>query len=96
MNNQSNFAKDSMRALSMSLKRQRSRLEIEPIHAALEPVEAYAKKIAALMCEPYVVITIPDGSTAHGMGYRFASIPESELQTYIDGGATLAWSPKGG
>lgn len=76
--------------LTKSLKRQREALQVEPIHAQAEPVRAYAKQISELKGEPFSVVTIPDGSAAHRMGYRFVSIPGSELAHYLANGATLA------
>jgi hypothetical protein len=76
--------------LTKSLKRQRAALQVEPIHAQAEPVRAYAKQIAELKGEPFSVVTVPDGSAAHRMGYRFVSIPGSELPHYLANGATLA------
>jgi hypothetical protein len=76
--------------LTKSLKRQRAALQVEPIHAQAAPVRAYAKQIAELKGEPFSVVTIPDGSAAHRMGYRFVSIPDSELPHYLANGAKLA------
>lgn len=76
--------------MTKTLKRQRAALQVEPIHSQAEPVRAYAKQIAEMKGEPFSVVTIPDGSTAHRMGYRFVSIPDSELAHYLAAGATLA------
>ena len=76
--------------MTKTLKRQREALQVEPIHAQVEPVRAYAKQIAARKGEPFSVVKIPAGSTAYGMGYRFASIPNSELPYYLESGAELA------
>lgn len=77
-------------ALPATLRRQRAALQVEPIHATLEPVKAYAAQLAALKGTPFHVVTIPAGSAAHGMGYRFASVPDDELPHYLANGATLA------
>jgi hypothetical protein len=42
------------------------------------------------MKEAHSVVTIPEGSRAHEIGYRFASIPDSELDYYLANGATRA------
>jgi hypothetical protein len=76
--------------LHQTLKRQRATLQVEPIHAQADPVRAYAKQIAALKGEPFIVITIPEGSAAYRMGYRFASIPVSELDYYLANGSAPA------
>lgn len=76
--------------MATTLKRQRAALQVEPIHAQAEPVRAYAKQIAELKGETFCVVTVPNGSAAHGMGYRFVSIPDSELPHYLANGATLA------
>lgn len=76
--------------LCATLKNQRSALLVEPLHKAVEPVRAYAKQIATLKGEPFSVIAIPEGSTAYIMGYRYASIPNTELEDYLANGATLA------
>lgn len=76
--------------MTRTLKRQRAALQVEPIHAQAEPVRAYAKQIAELKGEPFSVVTVPDGSAAHRMGYRFVSIPSSEMPHYLANGATLA------
>lgn len=73
-----------------TLRRQRETLEVDPIHARIEPVRAYAKQIAEMKGEPFSVIVIPEGTTAHSMGYRYASIPDTELPYYLKNGATLA------
>ena len=76
--------------MTKTLKRQRAALQVEPIHAQSEPVRAYAKQIAELKGEPFSVVTIPEGSSAHRMGYRFVSIPDDELPHYLANGSTLA------
>lgn len=76
--------------MTKSLKRQRATLQVEPIHARAEPVRAYAKQIAELKGERFSVVTIPEGSSAHRMGYRFVSTPDSELPHYLANGAALA------
>lgn len=83
-------------ALKQTLKRQRDALEAVPIHAKLGPVVAYAKLISDHKGEPHSVVTIPFGSAAHNMGYRFTSIPNTELDFYLANGATLAPLPDAG
>ena len=78
--------------LSSDVKNQRSIMQIEPIHAQVGPVKAYAKQIADFKNEPFSVVTIPAGSAAYGMGYRFVSIPDSEIPFYIESGAALVAS----
>jgi hypothetical protein len=73
-----------------TLRRQRETLEVDPIHARIEPVRAYAKQIAEMTGEPFSVMTIPEGSTAHSMGYRYVSIPDDEQHFYLAHGAKLA------
>lgn len=75
--------------LTKTLKRQRATLEVEPIHAQAKPVCAYAKQIEKIKGEPFSVVTIPEGSAAHRMGYRFVSIPDTELPHYLANGAAL-------
>ena len=77
-------------ALKQTLRHQRNALEIEPIHAELAPVQAYAKHIGELKGEPFSVVTIPEGTAAHGMGFRFVSIPDTELEYYLNNGARVA------
>ena len=76
--------------LTKTLKRQRAELLVDPIHATLAPVKAYAAQIGELKGEPFKVVTIPEGTAAHRMGYRFVSIPAAELPYYLERGATLA------
>ena len=76
--------------LTKTLKRQRAALQVEPVHASLAPVKAYAAQIGELKKEPFMVVTIPEGSAAHRMGYRFVSIPAAELPYYLERGAALA------
>jgi hypothetical protein len=76
--------------IARTIWRQREALEVEPIHAKAEPVRAYAKQIAELKGEPFSVVTIPAGSAAYCMGYRFVSIPDSELPHYLANGAAKA------
>lgn len=75
--------------LTATLKKQRDALLVEPIHATVEPVRAYAEQIAKVKCEPFSVVSIPEGSAAYGMGYRFISIPNTELEDYLSNGASL-------
>lgn len=80
----------NQKQLTATLKRQREAHLVEPIHATVEPVRAYAAQIAAIKGEPFSVIAIPEGSTAYLMGYRYASIPDAELPEYLSQGAYLA------
>lgn len=76
--------------LTVTLKKQRDALLVEPIHATVEPVRAYAEQIAKVKGEPFSVVEIPEGTSAYGMGYRFVSIPNTELDHYLANGARLA------
>lgn len=67
-----------------------SALSVELIHATSGPVFAYAKQLSELRGEPFNVVSIPEGSAAYRMGYRFTSVPESELAYYLANGAELA------
>ncbi len=75
--------------LITSLKQQRDTLVIEPIHATVEPVRAYAEQIARIKGELFSVVELPEGATAYSMGYRFACIPTSDLDHFLPGGARL-------
>lgn len=74
-------------ALTKTLRRQREVALVEPIHATLAPVLAYVKYISDLKGEPFHAVTIPEGSAAYNMGYRYVSIPGDELQHYLANGA---------
>lgn len=74
-------------AITKTLKRQREALQVEPIHAQAAPVKAYAEQISERQREPHSVVTIPEGSAAHRMGYRFVSIPDDELPYFLENGA---------
>lgn len=76
--------------LTKTLRKQRAAAAVEPIHATLPPVQAYVKYISKLKGETFHAVTIPAGSAAHGMGYRYVSIPADELAHYLANGATLA------
>jgi hypothetical protein len=76
--------------LIKTLRKQRNIAAVEPIHATLAPVLAYVRYIGDLKGEVFHAVTIPEGSAAHGMGYRYASIPDDELAHYLASGATLA------
>lgn len=80
-----------MGTITTTGKRQRAAAAIDPIHAELEPVRRYAQWISQLKKEPHLVVSIPEGTAAYGMGYRFVSIPESERSHYLGNGATLAF-----
>jgi hypothetical protein len=76
--------------LMKTLRKQRDTAAVEPIHATLAPVLAYVRYISELKGETFHAVTIPAGSVAHGMGYRYVSIPDDELAHYLANGATLA------
>lgn len=50
----------------------------------------YATQISTVKGVPHSVVTIPESSAAHSMGYRYASIPNTELDHYLANGAMLA------
>lgn len=79
-----------MDTITKTVKRQRVEAAIDPIHAELEPVRRYAEWVSQLKKEPYLVVSVPEGTAAYGMGYRFVSIPESERGHYLANGAALA------
>ena len=76
--------------LTKTLARQRAVAAVEPIHATLAPVLAYVQYISDLKGEPHRAVTIPEGSAAYGMGYRYVSVSIHELDYYCANGATLA------
>ena len=76
--------------LTKTLKRQRATAAVEPIHTDLQPVLAYVQYISDLTDAPHRAMTIPEGTAAYGMGYRFVSIPLDEVDYYCANGATLA------
>ena len=76
--------------LTRTVKAQRATVIVEPIHADLAPVLAYVDHITRLKGTPHHAVIIPAGSTAHGMGFRFVSIPGDELAHYLANGAELA------
>ena len=63
-----------------------------PAHAEIAPVRAYAALLSSTLNKPFAVVTIPHGSAAHAMGYRYVSIPKAEVTDYLANGATLAIS----
>lgn len=65
------------------------RVRPDSIHAQVEPVKAYAQELANHHKAARHVISIPEGSRAYLMGYRYVSIDDEELQGYIAGGAEL-------
>jgi hypothetical protein len=77
-------------ALARTLKAQRAQVIVEPINAELAPVLAYVDHITRMTSHQHHAVTIPEGSTAHQMGYRYVSIPDNELAHYLANGATLA------
>ena len=78
--------------LQMNIKKtlatQRLLLNVAPIHRQIAPVELYAAQISQVTGRPHSVICIPTGTAAHACGYRFASIPDAELEDYLTSGAT--------
>lgn len=60
-----------------------------PIHALAQPVVAYAKQIGHFTNTKYSVVSIPEGSRAHQLGYRFLSVKACNLPQCIADGATL-------
>lgn len=75
--------------LTKTLAASRAAHNPQPIHQFSAPVIAYAKGITELKGESHVVVSIPEGSQAHKMGYRYVSIPHLELPDYEESGATL-------
>ena len=61
----------------------------DSIHADRAPVAAWAAELAR-MGKDLVVITVPPGSAAYAMGYRFTTCARDELPDYLAGGATVA------
>jgi hypothetical protein len=73
--------------LKKSPQRQRA---AEAIHASVEPVRAYVAHISDLKGEPFYVVTIPQGTAAYQMGYRYVSVSGDELDDYLANGCSLA------
>jgi hypothetical protein len=65
-------------------------MKAEPIAATLPPVLAYVDRISELTGTSHRAITIPTGTAAHHMGYRFVSVSLDELDHYLANGATEA------
>lgn len=61
----------------------------DPMSAEVAPVQRYAEHIHAVTGKRHIVITIPEGTQAHSMGYRFATCEEGELSYYVERGATV-------
>lgn len=59
----------------------------EPCHATEAPVRAYCTELANLHQTPWHVVTVPEGSMAWSLGYRYASVSNADHQSYLDGGA---------
>ena len=72
-----------------TIKRQRATAAVEPVHANLQPVLNYVKYISNLGVK-HRALTIPEGTAAYGMGYRFVSVPIDEVDYYLANGATIA------
>lgn len=60
------------------------------IHAKKEHVIAYRNEFLKPLGLDHAVVTVPAGSAAYHMGYRFTTCARDELADYIAGGATLA------
>ena len=76
------------KGLQKTLATQRLLLTVAPIHRQSAPVELYAAQISQVTGRLHTVICIPTGTAAHACGYRFASIPDTELEDYLANGAT--------
>ena len=74
--------------IGKTLATQRQVLIVAPIHQQSAPVELYAVQISQVTGRPHSVICIPTDTAAYACGYRFASIPEAELEDYLANGAT--------
>jgi hypothetical protein len=46
--------------------------------------------ISDLKGEPFYVVTIPQGTAAYQMGYRYVSVSGDELDDYLANGCSLA------
>ena len=73
--------------IKKTLATQRLLLTVAPMHRQSAPVELYATQISQVTGRPHSVICIPTGTAAHACGYRFASIPNAELEDYLANGA---------
>lgn len=60
------------------------------IHESQAHVELYAEQLHRDFGKDHVVISVPKGSAAYHMGYRWTTCPRAELPDYIAGGAKLA------
>ena len=65
-------------------------MKAEPIAATLPPVLTYVDRISELTGTSHRAVTIPTGTAAHSMGYRFVSVSLDELDHYLANGATEA------
>lgn len=61
----------------------------EAASAAYPPVERYAAALTRLKGVKHHVMSIPKGSAAYQLGYRYVSVPAGELAYYQSKGAQL-------
>lgn len=59
------------------------------VHVEADPVRAYVAELGKITGKTHHVITIPAGSPAYEMGYRYTTCPADELDNYMEHGATL-------
>lgn len=62
---------------------------MQSMQADVAPVRAYAADLCKITGKTHHVITIPNGSQAFDMGYRYTTCPDDELDYYVQHGATL-------
>lgn len=62
---------------------------LHSIHANVAPVRTYAADLGKLTGKTHHIITIPAGSNAYEMGYRYTTCLDDELDYYVQHGATL-------
>lgn len=61
----------------------------ETASASYPPVERYAAALTKLKKVQHHVMSIPKGSAAWWLGYRYVSVPADEVAFYQSKGATL-------
>jgi hypothetical protein len=71
----------------------KTKMTMEPIHAEVAPVQTYAAWISQLKSGVWRVVTVPGGSRAYEMGYRYVAIQEEEVPHYLENGSTLVGAP---